>query len=564
MNKFNLKTIRFFIVVILALNLYFFVLSKIGFLHIANLKTLDLLDMLSYRIKPISKSIDDIVIIAIDDRSAEVLSKRLPWDRTAFVELISVLSNYKPKVIALDVAFVGESREPLIDEAFVYILKETGNVIIASHFSPKGEYIKPLNVLAQAAAGYGFINKPRDRDSVVRSARAAIYENKKKQVLDYSFEIKILAKFLGLPLDKIMLKDNKILLRKDDDSVVKSIPIKPNGVIPIKYRARYNNFKEIPIYKVLLEDFPKNALDNKIVMVGLTTEIHHDIYPTPLGIMPGSAINTNELMMFLDNDFVNELPRAVEFMVFLLLGLFTAFYTYRFSPLKGFFISFVQIILISALTLILFFENRNARYFDWIFAILATSLGVNLYKYLQLIVESIALKTQAITDGLTGLFVFRYFKLRLQSEWDKANMTNQKLTLVMADIDHFKQINDTYGHNAGNAVLKQVAQILLGNSRKSDVVCRYGGEEFAIIMTNTPTQNALIYTERVRKAIENTDFLQLCGVNKVTISLGVATYPDHNSVSYEQLIESADKALYQAKENGRNQSCVFPNKNPES
>ena len=123
----------------------------------------------------------------------------------------------------------------------------------------------------------------------------------------------------------------------------------------------------------------------------------------------------------------------------------------------------------------------------------------------------------------------------------------------MIDIDYFKKFNDTYGHQAGDAVLKQVAKILKNNSRTTDFVCRYGGEELCIILPNTSAEEALFNAKRINKAIEETEFnLNNSQTGKVTISVGVATFPD-NAENVEDLIEHADKSLYYAKEHGRNQ-----------
>lgn len=513
---------------------------------------------LSHRMKPLPTSADNIVMISIDDRSGKILNARLPWDRKVFTDCLKVLETHHPKVVAFDVAFVGESRDPAIDDEFVAQTKKMGNVILASYFSPTGEYMRPQQIFADACQGYGFINKPRDKDLVIRNARAAVYRfDKRNEVLDYSFAIKTLASFLDVPLSNIRLKNNTIIMQKDDGTLVKEIPVGPSGIFPLKFRVQLNDLNVLPLYKVINGDFPKGTFTGKIVIVGMVTEIHHDIYPTPLRLMHGPAINANELIAFFENDFVQTAPWLLQFAALMLVGLLTALHAHRFSPLSGLCITATQTLALALLSILLVFKGFHARYFDLIFASLVTYLGVNAYKYALLTVESIALKTQAVTDGLTGLYVFRYFELRLQSELNKAKTMNQQLTLVMADIDHFKQINDTYGHHVGNTVLIQISKVLAGCARKSDVVCRYGGEEFAIIMVGTNAENSLHYVGRVTHMLKEIGFMHLCGVPSVTLSFGIATFPEHHITNSKELIESADKALYHAKQTGRNRVSVY-------
>ncbi|MFH1823794.1 MAG: sensor domain-containing diguanylate cyclase [Candidatus Firestonebacteria bacterium] len=165
----------------------------------------------------------------------------------------------------------------------------------------------------------------------------------------------------------------------------------------------------------------------------------------------------------------------------------------------------------------------------------------------------------SVTDELTGLYNFRYFQGKLQEEFLRATRYNHELSLFMADIDHFKDFNDTYGHQTGNIVLKNIAKILKDDSRPTDFVCRYGGEEFTIILTETPKENAFRFAERVRKKTEETVFLNEDGkpTQKVTITIGVSNFPTDGPDEYKDLIEYADKSLYRGKESGRNKVVSY-------
>lgn len=164
-----------------------------------------------------------------------------------------------------------------------------------------------------------------------------------------------------------------------------------------------------------------------------------------------------------------------------------------------------------------------------------------------------ALHQQAIHDRLTGLYNRRYMEEVLERELRVAQRYARSLALVMTDIDHFKGLNDTYGHDAGDVVLKVVAGCIHGRVRTADVACRYGGEEILLILPDTALSAAAALAEDLRTRIRELA-LEACGqaIGPVTISLGVAEYPTHGRKSTD-LLRAADAALYQAKQRGRDQ-----------
>jgi diguanylate cyclase (GGDEF)-like protein len=165
-------------------------------------------------------------------------------------------------------------------------------------------------------------------------------------------------------------------------------------------------------------------------------------------------------------------------------------------------------------------------------------------------------------DGLTGLYNHRIFQEKLRQEVNRRNRTQKPLSLIMLDIDHFKQFNDNYGHQAGDSVLKELSEIITSQSRCTtiDVCCRYGGEEFAIIMPELELHNAVKVAERLRKVVENNAFTVKEGNPdvKVTISLGAAGVTGADDLSPEELVKKADDALYLSKKNGRNRVSFSP------
>ena len=162
----------------------------------------------------------------------------------------------------------------------------------------------------------------------------------------------------------------------------------------------------------------------------------------------------------------------------------------------------------------------------------------------------------ATTDGLTGLYNHRLFQEKLTEEFRRLNRYSSPLSLMLIDIDHFKKVNDTYGHPVGDLVLKGVSKIIREEIREMDVPARYGGEEFAVLLPATETEGAKNIAERLRKSVMGKTFSADGRSLHVTVSIGIATALI-DAKSKEELIEKSDQALYYAKHNGRNQSAIW-------
>lgn len=162
-------------------------------------------------------------------------------------------------------------------------------------------------------------------------------------------------------------------------------------------------------------------------------------------------------------------------------------------------------------------------------------------------------KRLAIMDALTGVYNRRFFVESLEKQLSLAKRYKETLAVIMADVDHFKRFNDTYGHTAGDRVLQQVSKMLGHSIRESDILCRYGGEEFAIIMPRTNATESYEKAENIRRHIESARFTNIAPGSTlgITISVGIASFPE-NGVEYNALVDAADVALYKAKKNGRN------------
>lgn len=160
----------------------------------------------------------------------------------------------------------------------------------------------------------------------------------------------------------------------------------------------------------------------------------------------------------------------------------------------------------------------------------------------------------ARTDALTGVLNRAALTACLDREWELARRQNTALSMIMIDVDHFKSINDRHGHQIGDAVLKSIAECIKKVVRKSDIVFRYGGEEFVVILSNTAQKGAALLSERIRKTVESIDLSDIAQDLKTTASFGVASLKDDEASS--ELMKQVDKAMYLAKIKGRNRVSI--------
>ena len=183
--------------------------------------------------------------------------------------------------------------------------------------------------------------------------------------------------------------------------------------------------------------------------------------------------------------------------------------------------------------------------------------AMNFFEYYKDVEEH--LSNLAVHDGLTGIYNRRYFDETLAREWKRTMREKAPLSLIMLDIDYFKKYNDTYGHQAGDECLRQVATTISGALRRpADMAARYGGEEFVVVLPNLKLEDSAKFGETIRAKIEalKMEHKQSDANPFITVSLGIASVVPSSISSYEELVGAADKALYSAKNKGRNRVCV--------
>jgi len=530
---------------------YLSILQNGPFLPDLILQKDDPFTFLSYFLKPKPDHLDKIVIVTVDDESMVRINRRWPWPRSSFGPVLEKISSESPRAILYDTTFTGASDDPQEDRTLAEAIRKTGKVILPSSFSNRGRYLPPLEPFGSAAAGHGLIGKPRDPDFVIRRMKGA-FLSVDGQLRDYSFEVVAWATALGMPKGDLQFGGDKIRLGKTE------IPLEQDGLLYLNYQSPWLNFETIPIWKLMQGEPSKGRFRDKFVIIGATSEMFHDIHQTPFGPMAGVGIIANVLLMFLNHHYLVSIPGWVNTALLFLAAALVVLFSYRSTLLKGFVFLFY---FSAAIVVGSFFLRRAGILWDFLSPVLLSTLifiSINLAKYVTTLIENTALKEQAITDGLTGLYSYRYLELRLQNELARITRYKHSLSFLIFDLDHFKRVNDTYGHETGNVVLKGLSGIIRNRTRKSDTAARYGGEEFCVILPNTELEGARIYAEEIRKTLEQEPFPLSSGKTfNVTMSIGVTNAPGFGAQTVKQLIEQADKALYQAKEGGRNRVVLY-------
>ena len=295
---------------------------------------------------------------------------------------------------------------------------------------------------------------------------------------------------------------------------------------------------------------------NKIIYFGTTAASLFDIKTVPTGkIYPGVEVQATYVNNIIDNNFIKKVNRGYTIALSILLALFIASVVTRVS--SAFTASMMSLSAYFIYILVAYYSMKYENLWLEVVYPLIFSIAAFTFAYVvKYLIKSRDFEQQyklATTDGLTELYNHRYFQEQIRMQVEQSKRYNNNFSLIIIDIDFFKKFNDTFGHQSGDAVLRQVAQTLKKNVRATDIVCRYGGEEMSIILPNTGKDEAFSTAQKICERVASKKF-KLAGDKEtnVTISLGVSTFP-YDGDSASSIIEAADKRLYNAKNNGRNQ-----------
>ena len=534
----------------------------------------------------------DIMIIAIDDATYEYIMDKYgswPISRKIWADIIDFVEIAKPNSIVFDLLFLKPNLNDInSDKALIEAVKNNNNVYLSMNFDNYDEKVRKSPVLedkfklkikkgdlkdsayvtfvngravmkelSDVTDNIGLINVTRDEDGIIRNL-TPIFKYKG----DYypNLSLKVIMNMFNV--DEISIDNNKIIINESH-----FIPLDTTQRVILNWYGGANTYKHVPMWEIL-EAKKNNDLKyieqfrNKTIYVGTTATSLSDIKSVPTArSLAGVELHTTFLNNVIDNNFIKKVDLKIDYLISILLSIIVGYCVLNTaSVLKTIVFLCVTLIFYSVVTIV-----AMVKFNLWLGLVLpcvstiATFILTYCEKYLLRSKDYEQAYKMAVTDGLTQLYNHRYFQEQMINNVNSFERYGTLFSLILIDIDFFKKFNDTYGHQSGDCVLKQVANILKKNSRTSDVVCRYGGEEMAIILTNTNKDDAVVTAQKICLAVSNNLFTLANGEKvNVTISLGVATVGE-NGKKPQEIIEYADKCLYVAKENGRNQAVSIAN-----
>ena len=340
----------------------------------------------------------------------------------------------------------------------------------------------------------------------------------------------------------------------------RKIYLDDDGSAILNWYGPAGTYTYIPMYQLIKAvKGEKTEMDynftNKIVYFGATAASLFDIKTVPVDkVYPGVEVQATYVNNLLDGSLIQRVPLSINILLAFLLAAITVFCVLRISSMPVAFGGAVTIYAVYVLFTYYAMQFKNL-WFE-----IVSPLTFALFAFIITVIIKYLIKSRdfdqqyklATTDGLTELYNHRYFQEQLQQLVLHAKRYEVPLSFIIIDIDFFKKFNDTYGHQSGDAVLRQVAMELKKNVRSSDIVCRYGGEEMSIILPNTKYEEAVGIANKLCTIIASKKYkLSSNRESNVTISLGVASFGE-DGTEPAKIIEAADKRLYNAKENGRN------------
>lgn len=491
--------------------------------------------------------IQKIVIVAIDDESCQKLEARWPWSRNLFARLIEKLQERGAAEIGLGFSFMGlESENTDSTQALASAIRSHGNVVVGATIDQKNRLVPPYSLIAKAVSRFGYLEKISDADALIRkSYLVRPYTTVARASSDLTrFESSFPLQLVG---QNPQFDGDLGLLTLGEPH--RGFFIESSGSYTINYTAGESDFEKIPAWKVIQGGSLTKDLAGKTVLVGLTSSLLPDIHPTPLGTMPGIAIHANEVLSLSAGRMLNIVSDSATFFLAWILGLcILMLFAFRrfWLGIISFGAVFIGAILAAEMML-----TKDVLLEPFILLcgpFLSLVVGVSASSF-ELLREKQGLETKAVHDKLTGLYNYGYLCDRLSDEWKRCRREKMPLSIAMTDLDRFKQINDTLGHETGNEMIVRAAQVIKDSARRYDTVARYGGDEFVILLWHANESEAGAYRERLRRLYqEMTQKCEQALLKDSSISIGVATFdpvsrPDFPPDS-QALIQEADKDLF--------------------
>jgi putative nucleotidyltransferase with HDIG domain len=390
--------------------------------------------------------------------------------------LVDIISSHKPKAIALDVSFVGKSGYGEADDAALLksLSAGAGRIVLASYIGTDGIVVLPLEDFRNSGVETGFVNKIKDENSVVRSARALAVEDNS---ITYSSEVKSVCLYKDIPLKSLKIAGRKIILGP------MHIRLNLDGTFPIKYDAKPNNFDVIPVSDIFAGNFNSSLIKGRLVMIGMTAEVFHDIYLTPLGYMPGVFISAATIDNILSENIAYKLNAAYAFIFLTAVSLLSAYS----GLIYPFIISFIIAGLAScgsyAAAILAFRENIAADAFGAIMLIYANLLIARSYLYMKSHLEKMRLLNLLTADEKTGLYNIYYLVMKLQRLLEAAKDKRDYPVLALLGFIGKEKALPAADNETQKDILKGIVSIIKEKARFLNAVIAYTGDfEFGIAL----------------------------------------------------------------------------------
>ena len=404
--------------------IYLTVLVPLGFLEEIRAASTDTSLRWRNRILQPPKEISDLVLINIDDESQRHLNQKWPWDRAIFADFLHRVATYSPKGVLLDFAFVGESL-PGSDTALTQALEQGPPTFIAAYLDPKGELMLPQSRFIQAGGITGLINKPLDGDHVIRRAWGAIHFLGQSEPL-FGIEVRAAALLSGLSQNQIRWEKSSLIFG------AKPVSVGRVGEFPINYLS--SSFPTISFWEVMQGSVDSSRIQDKLVIVGPTREITHDIHSTPIGRLPGIVIEANTVLTLLTGRFLKDYPLWVMLPLAFLFTIGIEQISYRFSLPIGILVTSILIGSVIGLGFLLSCRDIHVEFVSPIVLGGVAWITGFIYKYLVIAAATLRLQRLAVTDSLTGALTHHYFRLRVQEELRQFHLVKQPASLILMQV----------------------------------------------------------------------------------------------------------------------------------
>ena len=545
------------------------------------LKAFQLFELLAFdtwvRLLPLEAKENRVVVVTISESDINELGQ-WPLSDLTLSQLITKINQYQPRAIGLDI-YRGLPVKPGTAELEA-VFRSTPNLIGVE--KAIGKSVKTSAIL-EAQGQTALADVVKDTDGKIRRGLLSIELNDGQIQLGLATILALM--YLEAEGIEPELKGDTGIISIGQTELV---PFKGNdggyvraddgGIqVLMNYRGKEDNFAQISILEVLNDQVEEDSIKDRIVLIGSIAESLHDFLPTPYSInranqledLPGVFIHANLTSQIISGalDGRGSIKTISEFEEWIWI------FTWAFS--------------VSLSNLILLNCQCNSRQILLILGstvlslvipgIVLMGIGYLLFLagfWLPVISPLFSLTLSTITiswyynqsqtklasiDSLTAIPNRRSFEAFLQQKWGETEKKQQTLSLVLCDVDFFKKYNDTYGHQAGDSCLQEVAKVLAKSVRNSDLVARYGGEEFVVVLPNTPPEIAIVVAQRICDRLKS---LSMPHINSeagdyVTMSCGVANSNFEGVNSVEELIAKADEALYEAKKQGRDRAVLW-------